>query len=120
MITTLFTAVIGPDGQFVKAQDVVHWSGSFTQLDDPGFTDFVMRQTDAASSGWPTFRWGLTSSFAPEQGERGPWCWMPFAAAAWCGGGLPDNLNVSHSWSGRRWNAQLSKAAPPAATASSR
>ncbi|MCB0159138.1 MAG: hypothetical protein KDD83_13470, partial [Caldilineaceae bacterium] len=91
----LFTAVIGPDGQFVKAQDVVHWSGEFTQLDDPGFTDFVMRQTDAAS-GWANIPLGPTSSFAPEQGERGPWCWMPFGSRdVVCGGGLPDNLNVS-------------------------
>ncbi|MEZ4611041.1 MAG: hypothetical protein R2838_12490 [Caldilineaceae bacterium] len=48
-ITTLFTAVIGPDGQFVKAQDVVHWSGSFTATGRPRLhRDFVMRQTDAA------------------------------------------------------------------------
>jgi len=37
------------------------------------------------------------SSYVPERGEQGPWCWTPrgLVAEVMCGGGMPANLHIS-------------------------
>jgi len=91
----LFAAVIGPDGEFIKNHEVVYWSDGFDRLGDAGYTGYLRERTKD-SSGWANLFMAGGSSFVPEAGETGPWCWMPAGASeVIVGGGLPVGHPVS-------------------------
>ncbi len=91
----LFAAVIGLDGKFVRNQEIIYWSDGFEMLGDSTYDGYVHRLTKN-KSGWANVITGPGSSFVPERGESGPWCWAPSGAAeVVCGGGLPANNHIS-------------------------
>lgn len=91
----LFAAVIGLDGQFVKGHEVIFWSDGFERLGDPNYR-LYNRERTKENSGWANIFMAGGSSFVPESGESGPWCWAPAGAAeVICGGGLPLGHPVS-------------------------
>jgi hypothetical protein len=91
----LFARVLDLDGKPVKNHEILFWSDGFEKLGDPGYTGYVRERTKE-SSGWANMFMGPSSSFVPERGESGPWCWAPAGAAeVVCGGGLPANHHVS-------------------------
>jgi hypothetical protein len=91
----LFAAVLGLDGSLVKNQEVIFWSDGFARLGDPNYSAYI-RVPTKEDSGWANLFMAGSSSFAPERGESGPWCWTPSGAAeVICGGGLPNNQLVS-------------------------
>jgi hypothetical protein len=91
----LFAAVIGLDGQMIKAQPVSYWSDGFERLGDPDYDGYIQEQTKQDSS-WANMFMASGSSFVPERGESGPWCWMPDGVTdVMCGGGLPSNQHLS-------------------------
>jgi len=91
----LFAAVLGVDGQLIRQKEIIFWSDGFEQLGDSGYNEYVRRETKSGS-GWINIPIGPGSSFVPERGESGPWCWAPTGAAqVVCGGGLPANQHVS-------------------------
>ncbi len=91
----LFAAVIGLDGQLMKLKDIQFWSDGFDKLGDPSYNGYVFRQTKD-KSGWINIPIEGGSSFVPERGEMGPWCWVPTGAAeVVCGGGMPAKQHVS-------------------------
>lgn len=91
----LFAAVIGLDGKLVRGQEILFWSDGFDVLADPDYNAYVRRATKERS-GWANIITGPGSSFVPERGESGPWCWAPAGAAeVVCGGGLPANHHIS-------------------------
>ena len=91
----LFAAIIGLDGKLIKNHEVLYWSDGFGQLGDPGYQKYIRERTKE-SSGWANNFMASGSSFAPDRGESGPWCWAPAGAAeVICGGGLPLNHHVS-------------------------
>ena len=91
----LFAAVLVSEGNFIKNQPVVYWSDGFDKLGDPSYDGYVTERTKE-SSGWANMFIGGGSSFVPERGESGPWCWGPEGAAEIvCGGGLPANQQIS-------------------------
>ena len=91
----LFAAVIGLDGQLIGGKEIAYWSDGFSKIDVPDYTGFVFRTTKD-KSGWINIPVGPGSSFVPERGESGPWCWAPLGAAeVICGGGLPAKNHIS-------------------------
>jgi hypothetical protein len=91
----LFAAVIGLDGQMRKGHEIVFWSDGYERLDDPGYTDYTRERTKD-SSGWANLFMAGGSSYVPERGDSGPWCWAPTGAAeVVLGGGLPVGHPVS-------------------------
>jgi hypothetical protein len=91
----LFAAVIGLDGRLLRAQEIIFWSDGFEMLADAEYEGFV-RRTTKERSGWANIITGPGSSFVPERGESGPWCWAPAGKAeVVCGGGLPANHHIS-------------------------
>src|SRR5690606_5673217 len=91
----LFAAVIGLDGEFIKGHEVIYWSDGFEQLGNPDYTGYTREHTKD-SSGWANLFMAGGSSFVPQRGETGPWCWAPAGAAeVVCGGGLPIGHPVS-------------------------
>ncbi len=91
----LFAAVIGLDGQLLREKEIVFWSDGFDKLGDPNYVDYV-RRTTKSQSGWANIISGPGSSYIPERGESGPWCWAPTGAAeVICGGGMPAKQHVS-------------------------
>ena len=91
----LFGAVIGPDGQLMRDARITYWSDGFEKLGDPEYDGFIKVRAKP-ESGWANMPMAGSSSFAPDRGESGPWCWMPEGAAeVVCGGGLPLNHHVS-------------------------
>ena len=91
----LFAAVIGLDGEFRKGHEIVYWSDGYDRLNDPGYTDYVRERTKD-SSGWANLFMAGGSSYVPQRGETGPWCWAPAGAAeVVVGGGLPVGHPVS-------------------------
>lgn len=91
----LFAAVIGLDGQFAKGHEVVFWSDGFERLGDPNYQSYSRERTKDGS-GWANIFMAGGSSYVPESGESGPWCWAPTGAAeVICGGGLPVGHPVS-------------------------
>ncbi|HXF62467.1 MAG TPA: hypothetical protein VNK95_12680, partial [Caldilineaceae bacterium] len=91
----LFAAVIGLDGKLVRQQEIIYWSDGFERLGDPEYDGYVRRFTKERS-GWANIITGPGSSYVPERGESGPWCWAPAGAAeVVCGGGLPANHHIS-------------------------
>lgn len=91
----LFAAVIGLDGQLMRNQRIFFWSDGFDKLGDASYEGYIFRETKAGS-GWINIPIGPGSSYVPERGESGPWCWAPLGAAdVVCGGGLPAKQHVS-------------------------
>jgi hypothetical protein len=91
----LFAAIIGLDGQLMREKEVIFWSDGFDKLGDANYQGYVLRQTKS-HSGWANIVSGSGSSFVPERGESGPWCWAPAGAAeVVCGGGMPAKQHVS-------------------------
>lgn len=91
----LFAAVIGLDGKLQRGQEIIFWSDGYEQLGNPEYRGYVRRFTKERS-GWANIITGPGSSFVPERGESGPWCWAPAGAAeVVCGGGLPANHHIS-------------------------
>jgi hypothetical protein len=91
----LFAAIIGLDGEFVKGHEVSFWSDGFERLGDPAYGSYNRERTKEGS-GWANIFMAGGSSFVPQSGESGPWCWAPAGAAeVVCGGGLPLNHPVS-------------------------
>ena len=91
----LFAAVIGLDGELMRLKEVIYWSDGFENVNDPAYEGYVYRATKERS-GWINIPIGPGSSYVPERGESGPWCWMPTeGSATLCGGGLPSNHHVS-------------------------
>lgn len=74
---------------------ITYWSDGFERLGDPdydGYTTICVKP----ESGWANLPLAGSSSFAPDRGESGPWCWAPGGAAeVVCGGGLPHKHHVS-------------------------
>lgn len=91
----LFAAIMGLDGQLLRDKEVMFWSDGFDKLGDPTYGGYVYRQTKS-HSGWANIVTGPSSSYVPERGESGPWCWAPTGAAeVVCGGGMPAKQHIS-------------------------
>jgi hypothetical protein len=91
----LFAAVIGLDGEMRKGHEIIFWSDGFERLEDPGYADYTRERTKE-SSGWANLFMAGGSSFVPQRGDIGPWCWAPAGAAeVVVGGGLPVGHPVS-------------------------
>lgn len=93
--THLFAAVIGVDGKMVNGQHIVFWSDGIEKLADPNYQKYISQYTKERS-GWCNLFMSPSSSYAPERGESGPWCWCPAGASdVIAGGGLPNRQHVS-------------------------
>jgi hypothetical protein len=92
----LFSAVIGLDGQFVRNFPMRYWSDGFAMLGDPEYQSYAYHLTKERS-GWANLVMLSGSSYAPNRGESGPWCWTPAESAGevMCGGGMPWNHHIS-------------------------
>lgn len=91
----LFAAVIGLDGNLIPNAEIRFWSDGFEKLGDPAYTGYVTQRTKQ-HSGWANVVLFGSSSYVPERGERGPWCWAPVGAAeVVSGGGMPAKQHVS-------------------------
>lgn len=91
----IFGAVLGTDGELIRNHEMIFWSDGFQQLNHAEYEGFV-RVGTKAGSGWANQPLGPGSSYVPERGERGPWCWMPAGVAeVYEGGGLPANHHIS-------------------------
>ncbi|MEX1020862.1 MAG: M23 family metallopeptidase [Litorilinea sp.] len=91
----LFAAVIGLDGQFLRELPIAFWSDGLHQAQNTDYTGYVYRTTKE-KSGWANIVIGPSSSFVPERGEAGPWCWAPTGQAEIAtGGGLPAKHHIS-------------------------
>ena len=90
-----FGVVLGLDGKPMAAQTLRYWSDGFGALANPDYDGFVEQVTNE-KSGWANLVLFSGSSFVPERGESGPWCWMPTGRAeVITGGGLPANHHIS-------------------------
>jgi hypothetical protein len=93
----LFAAVLGLDGKLDRTITFKFWSDGLECLTDPGYTGFI-RVAPKPRSGWANIPiYGGGSSYVPERGEHGPWCWTVGNGAGdvMVGGGLPANQHVS-------------------------
>ncbi len=91
----LFARVLDLDGNPIRNHEVIFWSDGFDRLGDSSYDGYVRERTKE-SSGWANLFMGPSSSFVPERGESGPWCWAPAGGAdVVCGGGLPARHHVS-------------------------
>jgi hypothetical protein len=91
----LFAAVIGLDGQLIREQEILFWSDGFERLGEADYDGYINRMTKVRS-GWANVVTGPGSSYVPERGESGPWCWAPNGVSeVVCGGGLPSNHHIS-------------------------
>lgn len=91
----LFAAVIGLDGNLIPNAEIRFWSDGFERLGDPAYTGYVTQRTKQ-HSGWANVVLFGSSSYVPERGERGPWCWAPVGAAeVVVGGGMPAKQHIS-------------------------
>ena len=105
----LFALVLGLDGQPVKAGiQVRYWPDGFAKLGDAGYSGYVLIDPKPRS-GWVGI--DIWSSFSPERGEQGAWCWCPDGASdVAVGGGMPNNHHVSIFVV---WQAERRDAVPP-------
>ena len=104
----LFAAVLGEDGEFMRLKEIIYWSDGFENVNNPAYDGYVYRETKE-HSGWINIPIFTGSSYVPERGESGPWCWMPTGGSETiCGGGLPSNHHVSTFavWQAVPWNEQ--------------
>lgn len=99
----LFAAILDVDGKLLKNMDMLYWSDGFDKLGDPSYDGYAVgsngfrypRTKD--KSGWANIPMDGGSSYVPERGETGPWCWTPVGlpAEVMCGGGMPAKNHVS-------------------------
>ncbi len=91
----LFGAVLGLDGKLVPDQALRFWSDGFDSLGNPAYEGYV-DQPAQEKSRWANLVLFSGSSFMPERGESGPWCWTTAGRAeVMAGGGLPANQHIS-------------------------
>ena len=99
----LFAAIIGLDGKLMKLHDVLYWSDGFDVLGDPNYDGYFVGANGARypqtkeKSGWINIIMSPDSSYVPERGEHGPYCWTPAGVPAevMCGAGMPAKQHVS-------------------------
>ena len=99
----LFAAIIGLDGKLMKLQDILFWSDGFDMLGNPTYDGYFVGANGARypqtkeKSGWINVPMSPDSSYVPERGEQGPYCWTPAGVPAevLCGGGMPAKQHVS-------------------------
>lgn len=93
----LFGAIVDAQGNLIKETmpSIQYWSDGFDKLGDPNYTGYVY-QLRKAQSGWSN-NVMFGSSYVPERGESGPWCWTVLGVPAdvVCGGGMPANQHIS-------------------------
>ncbi len=98
----LFALILDLDGNKLKMHDLLYWSDGFDKLGDPTYDGYARGPGDHRypitkdKSGWGNIVM-FGSSYVPERGEQGPWCWTPrgLPAEVMCGGGMPANLHIS-------------------------
>jgi hypothetical protein len=91
----IFAAVLGEDGELIRFKGIIYWSDGFENINDPTYDKYVYNET-VEGSGWINHDIGPGSNYFPDQGQSGPWCWMPTGGSETiCGGGLPYNNHVS-------------------------
>jgi hypothetical protein len=99
----LFAAILDKDGKLLKNMDILYWSDGFSKLSDPTYDGYANGSNGyrypitKAHSGWANIVMYPGSSYVPERGETGPWCWTPFGlpAEVMCGGGMPAKQHIS-------------------------
>ncbi len=98
----LFALILDVDGNKLKLHDLLYWSDGFALLGDPTYDGYAFGPGDHRypvtkdKSGWGNIVM-FGSSYVPERGEQGPWCWTPrgLTAEVMCGGGMPSNMHIS-------------------------
>jgi len=98
----LFALILDRDGNKIKMHDLLYWSDGFDMLGDPTYDGYAQGPGDyrypitKEKSGWGNIVM-FGSSYVPERGEQGPWCWTPrgLPAEVMCGGGMPANMHIS-------------------------
>jgi hypothetical protein len=98
----LFSLVLDVHGNKIKNQELLYWSDGFDKLGDPTYDGYARGPGDhrypvtKERSGWGNIVM-FGSSYVPERGEQGPWCWTPrgLPAEVMCGGGMPANKHIS-------------------------
>lgn len=98
----LFSLVLDVHGNKIKNQELLYWSDGFDKLGDPTYDGYARGPGDhrypvtKERSGWGNIVM-FGSSYVPERGEQGPWCWTPrgLPAEVMCGGGMPANQHIS-------------------------
>ncbi|MBU6351799.1 MAG: hypothetical protein KGS73_16805 [Chloroflexi bacterium] len=98
----LFALILDLQGNKLKGHELLYWSDGFDKLGDPTYTGYAQGPGDHRypvtkdKSGWGNVVM-FGSSYVPERGEQGPWCWTPrgLVAEVMCGGGMPANLHIS-------------------------
>ncbi|MCS6828717.1 MAG: hypothetical protein NZ553_19060 [Caldilinea sp.] len=98
----LFSLVLDLHGNKIKNQELLYWSDGFDKLGDPAYDGYARGPGDhrypvtKERSGWGNIAM-FGSSYVPERGEQGPWCWTPrgLPAEVMCGGGMPANKHIS-------------------------
>jgi hypothetical protein len=99
----LFAAILDKDGNLLKNMDMLYWSDGFAMLGDPTYNGYVQGSNGfryprtKERSGWANIIMSESSSYVPERGETGPWCWVPYGlpAEVMCGGGMPAKQHIS-------------------------
>lgn len=92
----IFARVLDVEGKPIPDAPIMYWSDGIQKLADPNYTGFVHRTTKTRSA-WGNIPISSGSSFVPERGESGPWCWCPSDAPSEviAGGGMPAKWHVS-------------------------
>jgi hypothetical protein len=98
----LFALILDQNGNKIKMHDLLYWSDGFAMLGDPAYDGYARGPGDHRypvtkdKSGWGNIVM-FGSSYVPERGEQGPWCWAPrgLTAEVICGGGMPANQHIS-------------------------
>lgn len=98
----LFTLILDLNGNKLKNHELLYWSDGFDKLGDPTYDGYARGSGDHRypitkdKSGWGNIVM-FGSSYVPERGEQGPWCWTPrgLPAEVMCGGGMPANMHIS-------------------------
>ncbi|HAJ34786.1 MAG TPA: hypothetical protein DCL15_03695 [Chloroflexi bacterium] len=98
----LFALILDLNGNKLKNHELLFWSDGFEQLGNPAYDGYVRGPGDYRypvtkdKSGWGNIVM-FGSSYVPERGEQGPWCWTPrgLPAEVMCGGGMPANMHIS-------------------------
>ncbi|MFO7633787.1 MAG: hypothetical protein R6W76_14680 [Caldilinea sp.] len=98
----LFSLILDLNGDKLKNHELLYWSDGFDQLGNPTYDGYARGPGDHRypitkdKSGWGNVVM-FGSSYVPERGEHGPWCWTPrgLVAEVMCGGGMPANMHIS-------------------------
>jgi hypothetical protein len=98
----LFALILDLDGNKLKMHEMLYWSDGFDQIGNPAYDGYARGPGDHRypvtkdKSGWGNIVM-FGSSYVPERGEQGPWCWTPrgLPAEVICGGGMPANMHIS-------------------------